>query len=49
MVEGFEMELIKRQIDKYIRLGGIKYKTAMRRFNCFTKPKKFKKYILKER
>ncbi len=57
MIKGFEMELIKRQIDKYIkadkktkkkiideyiRLCGIKRKAAIKRFNRFIKPDKFK-------
>ncbi len=30
MIKGFEMELIKRQIDKYIRLCGIKRKAEIK-------------------
>ncbi len=56
-MEAFDMELIKRQIDKYIkadrktkkkmineyiRLTGIKRKTAIKRFNRFIKPDRFK-------
>lgn len=57
MMEAFEMELIKRQIDRYIkadrktkkkmideylRITAIKRKAAIKRFNRFIKPDKFK-------
>ncbi len=57
MIKAFDMELIKRQIDlyikadrktkkriidEYIKLTGVKRKTAIKRFNRFIKPCKFR-------